>query len=114
MHTPTVAPAGSRTALFGTNPNSVAGPRSDKTPVCYDMATSAMAFGDARIAPRDGRIMSRGSWTDWALLLDNNASRAGPVFRPTTRLHRFGIPNPTTGVRQHVPIFRMGRPQKRL
>ena len=50
-----VAPAGSKEALFGTNPISFAWPRPGHSPVVYDMATAAMAMGDVQIAARDGR-----------------------------------------------------------
>ena len=61
---PMVAPAGSSTALFGTNPISFAWPRPGKTPVCYDMATAAMAMGDVQIAARDGRSVPLGTGLD--------------------------------------------------
>ena len=44
---PMVAPAGSTEKLFGTNPISFAWPRTGKPPVCFDMATAAMATGMA-------------------------------------------------------------------
>ena len=49
---PMVAPAGSAEKLFGTNPISFAWPRPGRDPVCYDMATAAMAMGDIQIAAR--------------------------------------------------------------
>ena len=52
---PMVAPAGAKKALFGTNPISFAWPRPGKTPIVYDMATSAMALGDVMVAARDGK-----------------------------------------------------------
>ena len=55
---PMVAPVGSSTKLFGTNPISFAWPRPGHGPVCYDMATAAMAMGDIQIAARDGVIFS--------------------------------------------------------
>ncbi len=61
---PMVAPAGSSTALFGTNPISFAWPRPGKTPVCYDMATAAMAMGDVQIAARDGKSVPLGTGLD--------------------------------------------------
>ncbi len=61
---PMVAPAGSKTALFGTNPISFAWPRPGKTPVCYDMATAAMAMGDVQIAARDGKSVPLGTGLD--------------------------------------------------
>ena len=41
---PAVAPAGSKEALFGTNPLSFAWPRPGHNPVVYDMATASMAM----------------------------------------------------------------------
>jgi len=61
---PTVAPAGSTEPLFGTNPLAFAWPRPGKTPVCFDMATSAMALGDVQIAARDGKKVPPGTGLD--------------------------------------------------
>jgi len=58
---PLVAPAGAKKALFGTNPISFAWPRPGKTPVVYDMATSAMAMGDVMVAARDGKKVPLGT-----------------------------------------------------
>ena len=58
---PLVAPAGAKKALFGTNPISFAWPRRGKTPVVYDMATSAMAMGDVMVAARDGKKVPLGT-----------------------------------------------------
>ena len=58
---PLVAPAGAKKALFGTNPISFAWPRHGKTPVVYDMATSAMAMGDVMVAARDGKKVPLGT-----------------------------------------------------
>ena len=60
-HMPAVAPAGGKKALFGTNPISFAWPRPGKTPVVYDMATSAMAMGNVMIAARDGKKVPLGT-----------------------------------------------------
>ncbi|WP_306114498.1 MULTISPECIES: Ldh family oxidoreductase [unclassified Roseovarius] len=61
---PMVAPAGSTQKLFGTNPISFAWPRPGKPPVCYDMATAAMAMGDVQIAARDGKSVPLGTGLD--------------------------------------------------
>jgi delta1-piperideine-2-carboxylate reductase len=61
---PMVAPAGSKEALFGTNPLSFAWPRPGHPPVVYDMATAAMAMGDVQIAARDGRTVPLGTGLD--------------------------------------------------
>ena len=61
---PMVAPAGSKEALFGTNPISFAWPRPGHGPVVYDMATAAMAMGDVQIAARDGNDVPPGTGLD--------------------------------------------------
>lgn len=61
---PMVAPAGSKQALFGTNPISFAWPRPGHGPVVYDMATAAMAMGDVQIAARDGHDVPPGTGLD--------------------------------------------------
>ena len=61
---PSVAPAGSNEALFGTNPLSFAWPRPGHNPVVYDMATASMAMGDVQIAARDGREVPIGTGLD--------------------------------------------------
>ena len=67
---PMVAPAGSKEALFGTNPISFAWPRPGHGPVVYDMATAAMAMGDVQIAARDGQDVPPGTGLD----VDGNPS----------------------------------------
>jgi len=58
---PSVAPAGAKKSLFGTNPISFAWPRKGKTPVVYDMATSTMALGEVQVAARDGHKVPFGT-----------------------------------------------------
>ena len=58
---PSVAPAGAKKPLFGTNPISFAWPRKGKTPVVYDMATSTMAMGEVQVAARDGKKVPFGT-----------------------------------------------------
>ena len=58
---PSVAPAGAKKPLFGTNPISFAWPRKNKTPVVYDMATSTMAMGEVQVAARDGHKVPFGT-----------------------------------------------------
>ena len=58
---PSVAPAGAKKPLFGTNPISFAWPRKNKTPVVYDMATSTMAMGEVQVAARDGHKIPFGT-----------------------------------------------------
>ena len=61
---PSVAPAGAKKPLFGTNPISFAWPRKNKTPVVYDMATSTMAMGEVQVAARDGHKVPFGTGLD--------------------------------------------------
>ena len=58
---PSVAPAGAKKALFGTNPISFAWPRPGKTPVVFDMATAAMALGEVQVAAREGHKVPIGT-----------------------------------------------------
>lgn len=60
-YTPMVAPAGGKTALFGTNPLSFAWPRPGGDPIVFDMATAAMAKGEVQIAARDGHSVPLGT-----------------------------------------------------
>ena len=57
---PSVAPAGAKEAFFGTNPISMAWPRSNNDPVVFDMATATMAKGEVMIAARDGHCLPDG------------------------------------------------------
>ena len=61
---PSVAPAGAKKALFGTNPLSFAWPRPGKTPLVFDMATAARAKGDVALAARDGHDVPLGTGLD--------------------------------------------------
>ena len=58
---PSVAPAGAKKPLFGTNPITFAWPRKNNTPVVYDMATSTMAMGEVQVAARDGHKVPYGT-----------------------------------------------------
>jgi delta1-piperideine-2-carboxylate reductase len=58
---PSVAPAGAKKPLFGTNPISFAWPRPGDTPVVYDMATATMAFGEVQVAAREGHKVPLGT-----------------------------------------------------
>ena len=61
---PSVAPAGAKKPLFGTNPISFAWPRKNNSPVVYDMATSTMAMGEVQVAARDGHKVPFGTGLD--------------------------------------------------
>ena len=58
---PSVAPAGAKKPLFGTNPISFAWPRKNKPPVVYDMATASMAMGEVQVAKREGHKVPLGT-----------------------------------------------------
>jgi len=58
---PSVAPAGAKKPLFGTNPISFAWPRKNNFPVVFDMATSTMAMGEVQVAARDGHKVPFGT-----------------------------------------------------
>ena len=61
---PSVAPAGAKKPLFGTNPISCSWPRKNNTPVVFDMATSTMAMGEVQVAARDGHKVPFGTGLD--------------------------------------------------
>lgn len=61
---PAVAPAGGRSAVFGTNPMAFAWPRQGKLPLVFDQASAAMARGDIQIAARDGHDVPPGTGLD--------------------------------------------------
>ena len=58
---PSVAPAGTSTAFFGTNPLAFAWPRPSASPVVFDMATSRLAKGDVMLAAREGHELPEGT-----------------------------------------------------
>ena len=81
---PAVAPAGAKTALFGTNPLAFAWPRPSATPVVFDMATAAMAMGEVQIAARDGRAVPLGTGlnSDGQMTTDPSEIANGGVLLP--------------------------------
>ena len=81
---PSVAPAGAKKPLFGTNPISFAWPRKNKTPVVYDMATSTMALGEVQVAARDGHKVPLGTGLNKEGNLTDNPSEIanGGVLLP--------------------------------
>lgn len=68
---PTVAPRGARTALFGTNPIAAGFPRRDGPPIIVDLATSTGSRARIRQAAAEGKPIP----TDWAL--DGNGIPTG-------------------------------------
>jgi delta1-piperideine-2-carboxylate reductase len=61
---PAVIPAGGKKALYGTNPVAFGWPRSGRSPMIFDMATSVMARGEVGIAARDGHTLPEGVGVD--------------------------------------------------
>ena len=81
---PSVAPAGAKKPLFGTNPISFAWPRPGDTPVVYDMATATMALGEVQVAARDGHKVPLGTGLNKEGKLPTNPSEIvdGGVLLP--------------------------------
>lgn len=61
---PTVAPAGGKEPIYGTNPLAFGWPRGDQPPLVFDMATAAMARGEVMVAARDGHAVPEGVGLD--------------------------------------------------
>ncbi len=59
-----VAPFGGHTPFYGTNPMSFGVPRRDTPPLVFDQASSAMAFGDVKLAEIEGRAVPPGTGMD--------------------------------------------------
>ena len=76
-----VAPFGGHRPFYGTNPMSFAAPRHGAEPLVFDQASSAMAFGDLKLAqiakrsvpPGTGIDRNREPSTDPAAILDGGA-----------------------------------------
>jgi delta1-piperideine-2-carboxylate reductase len=76
-----VAAFGGRDPVYGTNPMAFASPREGADPLVFDQASSAISFGDMRIAARDGRTVppmsgvdrAGAATTDPAAILDGGA-----------------------------------------
>jgi delta1-piperideine-2-carboxylate reductase len=61
-----VVPFGGRTPVFGTNPMAFAAPRAGGDPLVFDQASSAMAFGDVKLAGIGGYALPEGAAVDAA------------------------------------------------
>lgn len=59
-----VAPFGGHKPFYGTNPMSFAAPRPGAEPLVFDQASSAMAFGDVKLAELEGRAVPPGTGID--------------------------------------------------
>lgn len=59
-----VAPFGGHSPFYGTNPMSFAAPRKGGDPIVFDQASSAMAFGDIKMAQNEGRAVPPGTGVD--------------------------------------------------
>ena len=61
-----VAPFGGHEPFYGTNPMSFGVPRRGAPPLVFDQASSAMAFGDVKLAEIEGRAVPPGTGLDRA------------------------------------------------
>lgn len=59
-----VVPWGGRSPVYGTNPMALAVPRETGEPLVFDQASSAMAFGDIRLAAGAGHALPPGIGVD--------------------------------------------------
>jgi delta1-piperideine-2-carboxylate reductase len=59
-----VAPYGGHKAFYGTNPMALAVPRRGSEPLVFDQASSAMSYGEVRIAELEGRQVPPGTGID--------------------------------------------------
>lgn len=78
-----VAPAGGRRALFGTNPIAFGWPRKDGTPYVFDFATSVVARGEIELHRRAGKPLPEG----WAI-----DARGEPTTDPEAALQGALLP----------------------
>jgi len=61
-----VAPYGGNRAFYGTNPMAFGAPRAGGPPLVFDQASSAMAFGEVKLAAQQGRSVPPGTGLDRA------------------------------------------------
>jgi delta1-piperideine-2-carboxylate reductase len=59
-----VVPWGGRAPVYGTNPMAFAVPRANGDPLVFDQASSAMAFGEVRVAAQSGHAVPEGVGVD--------------------------------------------------
>jgi delta1-piperideine-2-carboxylate reductase len=59
-----VVPWGGRTPVYGTNPMAFAVPRQSGEPLVFDQASSAMAYGEVRVAAQCGHELPEGIGVD--------------------------------------------------
>jgi delta1-piperideine-2-carboxylate reductase len=79
-----VVPFGGRKPVFGTNPMAFAAPRGLGDPLVFDQSSSAMAFGDVKLAAIGGRPLPEGAAVDAAgrPTTDAAAALAGGALLP--------------------------------
>ncbi len=85
---PIVAPWGGGDARFGTNPFAVGIPVAGREPIIFDMATSVIAQGKARVAHNKGELLAPGQMLD-----DRGEPTTDPryaVVEPLGALRTFG------------------------
>ena len=80
---PTVAPAGGKRPLFGTNPMAFGWPRPAGPPMIFDQASSVVAKGEVMIAARDGHALPHGVGLD---------ARGSPTTDPAEVLNGAMLP----------------------
>lgn len=59
-----VVPWGGKNPVYGTNPMAFAAPRQTGDPLVFDQASSAMAFGEVRVAAQTGHSLPEGVGVD--------------------------------------------------
>lgn len=78
-----IVPHGGRVPVYGTNPMAFAVPRNGD-PIVFDQASSAMSYGDVRLAARNGEAVPPGTGVDrdGNLTTDPNAIVNGGALLP--------------------------------
>ena len=125
-----VAPAGGRSAVFGTNPLAFGWPRAGAHPYVFDFATSAVARGEIELYRRSGRALPTG-WgldedgepcTDAATVLQRGAMQtfggykgsalasmielmAGPLIGDLTSAQSLALDGRLGGAPQHGELI---------
>ena len=125
-----VAPAGGRSAVFGTNPLAFGWPRAGGNPYVFDFATSAVARGEIELYRRSGRALPAG-WgldefgepcTDAATVLQHGAMQtfggykgsalatmielmAGPLIGDLTSAQSLALDGRLGGAPQHGELI---------
>jgi len=70
-----MVPCGGHSPVYGTNPLAFAAPRAGRPPLVFDLATSALAFGEVRLAAMHGQTLPQGCGVDRDGVPTTDASR---------------------------------------